>query len=88
MHRCEDLAAHPDVFVLVAVLSTPGDVEGTARQQVFSVCCEHDLIVIHEQHFRTIYPRAKGRITRHRGLSALASLQLRTICIQLLELVE
>ena len=39
IYRYEDIAADLNVFVLVAVLSTSGDVEGTARQQVYSVRC-------------------------------------------------
>ena len=65
MHRCEDLAAHPDVFVLVAVLSTSGDVEGTARQQVLLVYYQlggtayHFVVFFWEQNAMIFYPKAE-----------------------------
>ena len=80
--RCEDLlATHPDVFVLISVLSTSGDVEGTARQQVFSVCyqlgetvCQ---VVVLEHHARARSdPKAAPRQRDSASYLSVESLEL------------
>ena len=67
------MAAHLNLPVLISMLSTSGDVEGTARQQVFTVCHQLDRTtpqaIVYEQHTTrtSSNPRAERRC---RGLDA------------------